>query len=262
MASDTRNDTPIPRWFYVNDDVSNRVLEIYGSDSSACVLVQRLFTLLRKDPGRVFVLTLEDQVEQLLARGDHTPFATTIGIGRAGERVAKQFYERTGWFPTRRRLDIMREEDGRGGYNLISATDLPLESQLNDLDAVPSLAVVDGTVYSGLTMRAVLHALPSDVLQRTHAFCLKSIAETLPTIESLCPVSVGVAAPGRINQEVSMINASGLVMPIGIRTSGGKPLAFFERPSWIRAWFPGYADEVIATCLKLSAILDPEKVLA
>ncbi len=201
-------------------------------------------------------------MEQLLARGDHTPFATTIGIGRAGERVAKQLHERTGWFPVRRRMDITREEDGRGGYNLVSLTGLPLEYHLKNLDSVPSLAVVDDTVYSGLTMRAVLHALPSGVLQRTHAFCLKSIAETLPTIESLCPVSVGVAAPGRINQEVSMINASGLVMPVGIRTSGGRPLAFFERRSWIRAWFPGYADEVIATCRKLSAILDPEKVLA
>ncbi len=60
MANNTRNDTPVPRWFYVNDDVSGRVLEIYGSDSSAWGLVQRLFTLLRKDLGRVFVLTLED----------------------------------------------------------------------------------------------------------------------------------------------------------------------------------------------------------
>lgn len=247
--------TPTPRRFYIHDDVSDKVREIYGADSTEFRLIQELFRVVRQDPERVVVLTLEEQIEQLLALGDHASFPIALCIGRAGERVAEQLHERTGWFPVRRRVDITREEDGLGGYNLVSTTGMPLESQLEGLEAFPTLAVVDDTVFSGLTMRTVLRALPPGILKRTHVFCLKCVAETLPRIDALCPISVGLAAPGRILEEVSLINASGLVMPVGIRRSGKSPLAFFERPSWIRAWFPGYADEVIAICRRLSSIL-------
>ena len=242
--------------------MSDRVREIYGPDSPAFVLIQELFKLIGRTPERVILLTLEEQIEQLLARGNNDPFSMAIGIGRAGERVAEQLHERTGWFPAIRKVDVTREEDGLGGYNLVSATSQHLESMLEGLDVFPSLAVVDDTVFSGLTMRTVLSALPGEVLQRTRAFCLKCVAETLPIIEALCPISVGLAAEGRILDDVSFINASGLVMPVGIRPAGQKPLAFFERPSWIQAWFPGYADEVINVCRRLSDILEPGKMLA
>jgi hypothetical protein len=58
--------------------------------------------------------------------------------------------------------------------------------------------------------------------------------------------------------EVSFINASGLVMRVGIRHPKEPPQAFFERPMWMHAWFPGYADEVIALCQRLNAILEPD----
>ena len=46
----------------------------------------------------------------------------TVGIGEAGARVARQVYERTGWFPVVRRVDITHVEDGRVGY-FFSGTD-------------------------------------------------------------------------------------------------------------------------------------------
>ena len=194
----------------------------------------------------------------MIARGDHVPFALAVGIGRAGERVARQLHERTGWFPTIRRVDVTREEDGRGGYSLVSTTAEPLEVQVQGLEGVLSLAVVDDTVFSGLTMRTVLRAFPQGVLGRTHAFCLRCVAETITGMSTLCTISYGFAAPGRILEDVSFINASGLVTRVGIKRIGRTSLAFFERPAWVQARFPGYADEVIALCRRLNALLDQD----
>jgi hypothetical protein len=118
--------------------------------------------------------------------------------------------------------------------------------------------VVDDTVFSGLTMRTILLALPAEVRARTQAFCLRGVAASLTSIAALCSVAIGFTAPGRLLDEVSFINASGLVMRVGIRRSGQPPQAFFERLMWMQAWFPGYADEVIALCQRLNAILEPD----
>jgi hypothetical protein len=76
-------------------------------------------------------------------------------------------------------------------------------------------------------------------------------------VAKLCPVTVGVAASGRMLEDVSFINATGLVLRVSIRRRGRSPLAFFERPEWIRAWFPGRDGEVVALCRRLNALLEP-----
>jgi hypothetical protein len=249
---------PTPRVFYIHDDLSEYVCRQQGEPSPAWQLTRELFALVRRDPRHVVVLTLESQIARLLAHGTYAPFALAIGIGRAGERVAQQLHARTGWFPKISRVDITREEDGHGGYNVVGTTGIPLAHQLPPLDAVSSLAVVDDTVFSGLTMRTVLLALPPEVRAHTQAFCLRGVATSLASITALCPIAIGFAAPGRLLDEVSFINASGLVMRVGIRHPDQPPQAFFERPIWMQAWFPGYADEVIALCQRLNAILEPD----
>lgn len=253
---------PTPEILYIHDDLSEYVSRRHGEASLAWRLTQELFALVRRAPTQVVVLTLEAQFDLLLARHAYAPFTLTIGIGRAGERVAQQLHARTGWFPRLSRVDITREEDGHGGYMVVSTSGIPLAQQLPTLDAVSSLAIVDDTVFSGLTMRTVLQALPPAVLARTQAFCLRGVAASLRTISALCPIAVGFAAPGRLLDEVSFINASGLVMRLGIRHPDQPPQAFFERPMWMHAWFPGYADEVIALCQRLNAILEPDGRLA
>jgi hypothetical protein len=249
---------PTPGVFYIHDDLSEYVCRRQGEASLAWQLTQELFALVRRDPRQVVLLTLESQIERLLARGVYAPFALAIGIGRAGERVAQQLHARTGWFPHIARVDITREEDGHGGYSVVSTTGIPLAQQLPTLDAVSSLAVVDDTIFSGLTMRTVLQALPLEVRGRTQAFCLRGVAASLATITPLCPIAIGFAAPGNLLDEVSFINASGLVMRLGIRHPDQPPQAFFERPMWMQAWFPGYADAVITLCQRLNAILEPD----
>jgi hypothetical protein len=251
---------PTPRLLYVHDDLTDEVVERLGPASPAAALTRSLFALLESDRERVVILTLAGQVARVITQGRHTPFDLALGIGRAGERVAQALNARTGWFPRVHRLGLTREEDGRGDYHLVST--LPatlagqLASQLNHIDASESLAVVDDTVFSGLTLRSVLETLPPAVLPRTHAFCLRGVSDSIAAVARLCPVTVGVTGAGRMLEDVSFINASGLVLRVGIRRRGRPPLAFFERPQWIRAWFPGRDREVIAACRRLNAVLD------
>jgi hypothetical protein len=252
---------PTPRRLYVHDDLSDEVERRFGGASSAADLTRSLFALLAGDGGRVNIITMAQQVESVIVKGPHAPFELTLGIARAGERAAEALHAQTGWFPRVRRLDLTREEDGHGGYRLVSTTPATLVDQLGahleGVDASESLAVVDDTVFSGLTLRGVLEALPPALQRRTHAFCLRGVEESVAPIARLCPVTVGIAAPGRMLEDVSFINASGLVLRVGIRRQGRAPLAFFERPEWIRAWFPGRDGEVIAACQRLNALLGP-----
>jgi adenine/guanine phosphoribosyltransferase-like PRPP-binding protein len=246
--------TPSPRTLYVHDDLSDD-LRALGVDAPAVRIGEALFAVLRRDAGRVVVLTLAEQLERLVARGDHTPFVLTIGIGRAGVRVAEAVHARSGWFPSIQRVDLWREEDDGGGYVL--AGPRPLASQVAALPDGGAVAVVDDTIFSGLTMRAVLAALPRPAGRRVHAFCLRAVAESLAQVAELAPVTAGFAAPGRMLDDVSFINASGLVKRGAIRLSGRPPLAFYERPEWMEAWFPSDHAEITALCRELAATLDP-----
>lgn len=248
---------PTPRLLYVHDDLTDEVARQEGSGSPAAVLARDLLALLARDPERVRILTLGEQVERVVAQGDNAPFALALGIGTAGRRVAEALHARAGWFPRIRRIGLTREEDGRGGYRVISTEAGDLPAQLDGVADHASLALVDDTVFSGITMRAVIGALPESARRRARAFCLRGVAESIAEVAALCPIIAGVAAPGRRLDDVSFINASGLVRRVAIRRPARPPLAFFERPEWIRAWFPSSHADVLALCQRLNALLEP-----
>jgi hypothetical protein len=245
--------TPTPRTLYVHDDLSDDTRERYGEPSAAFRAVQALLALVARDRERVRMLTLEEQLSAVAAR-PHAPFARAVGIGRAGERVARQLHARTGWFPAIARIALTREEDG-DRYALSTLGRPPLEAQLAVFADAGTIAVVDDTVFSGLTMTATLKALSPAALARAHAFCLRAVAESLASIEALCPVTAGFVAAGRLLEDVSFINASGLVRRGAIRRVGKSPLAFYERPDWMRAWFREDAERVIAECREVARLL-------
>ncbi len=247
---------PTPRRLYVHDDLRDEVARRFGETSTAAALARSLLGVVARDAARVRVIGLDEQLDRL-AGATHEPFALALAIGSAGGQVAAALHARTGWFPRIRTVGLTREEDGRGAYRLVSTTAVPLRRQLAGLEGCASVAVVDDTVFSGLTMRTLLEALPAAVRARTHAFCARGAAESIAGVAALCPISAGVAAPGALLDDVSFINASGLVRRIAIRRRGAPPLAFFDRPEWIRAWFPGAADEVLALCRRLNALLEP-----
>lgn len=243
--------TPTPTTLYVHDDLT----ELAGLRPETARLARELLDLVRRDP-RVHILTLTTQVEAVVAQGPHGPFAVAIGIAAAGEAVARALHARAGSFPVIHRIEVAREETVGGGYELATGSAGPLAEQLAPVEGAVSIAVVDDTVFSGLTLDAVLRALPSGALARTRAFCLRGVETSLSALRALCPVTVGVAASGRLLDDVSFINASGLVRRGAIRRVGLAPLAFYERPEWIRAWFPDDALKIIACCAELARRLD------
>lgn len=243
--------TPTPNRLYVHDDLTEAAWMLDHGRPEAVRRTAALFATMRREP-HVAVLTLGEQLDGVLARGGHPPFATTVGIGRAGERVARALHARTGWFPSIVRVEVTREEDVSGGYALVAPA--PLADQL--AGTIGPVAVVDDTVFSGLTMRAVLDALPRAACRRAHAFCLRAVAESLAPLARRGPVTAGFVAPGRLLSDVSFINASGLVCRGAIRRAGAPPLAFFERTEWMTAWFPRHAAAVTRHCRRLHALLD------
>lgn len=248
-------DIPVPGRLYVHDDLTAELDALGDRAEAARALAADLFGMLRRDP-RISVLTLEEQLEALVSAAAFRPFAIALGIGRAGERVADELHRRTGWFPAVRRLGLTRVEDGAGGHVLCSTTGEPLDRQLEGLEGAASIAVVDDTIYSGLTMRAVLRALPPAPRVRTQAVCLRAVGETLATITPLAPVAAGFVAAGRRDHDVSLINASGLVQRGAIRRRDAPPLAFFERPEWLHAWFGAQAPAIRACCEALHRALE------
>jgi hypothetical protein len=253
---------PTPRTLYIHDDLTDVVRASHGDDSEALRHVRRLFEAIRAEGARISVLSLAQQIDGLVAQERRPPFDVTVGIGRAGERAASQLHARTGWFPRIRRVELARQERADGGYNLVTPGAEPLPRQLEPLEGAASVALVDDTVFSGLTMHAVLQALPLGAFTRVEAFCLRAVAQSLTSIAAWCPVAAGFVAPGRLLTDVSFINASGLVLPGAIRCADGSTLAFYERPEWMRAWFPLRADHVTACGRALRAVLEAPRVPA
>ncbi len=256
-SADRAYTQPAPRVLYVHEDLTAEVRRRLGPGSPALDLAGALLDHLRAEGERVRVITLDEQIERVIAQGPHEPFDLAIGVGRAGERVACQLHARTGWFPRVRRVGLTREEDGRGGYAVVSTEPASLAAQLDGVGDARSLALVDDTIFSGLTIHTLLDALPDAARDRARVFCLRSAAESLAAVAARCPATAGIAAPGRLLDDVSFINATGLVLRISIRRRGQPPLAFFDRPEWLRAWFPRGHASVLALCRELNTALEP-----
>ena len=250
---------PTPRLLYVHDDLSDEVAERLGPASPAAALTRSLFALLKRDPRGSWSSRWPSRSSvsspwvgmphSILPSASAEPASAWPGAPREDRLV-----------PARPPPRLTREEDGRGNYNLVSTVPATLAAQLagglKGFPASASLAVVDDTVFSGLTLRSVLETCRPVVLPRTHGFLPsrrlgfdRCRREALPGHRRRG--RGGTHAGGR-----DFINASGLVLRVGIRRRARPPLAFFERPQWIRAWFPGRDREVIAACRRLNALLD------
>ena len=97
---------PTPRRLYVHDDLTGDVAREVGPASPAAATARELLALLARDRARVRVLTIAEQVDAVVAQGSHAPFEIAIGIGSAGQRVARTLHERVGWFPCIRRVGL------------------------------------------------------------------------------------------------------------------------------------------------------------
>lgn len=248
--------TPTPTRLYIHDDLTDEVIAKYGGDSEEARLTQDLIATIQRNCEHVVLTREENEVSGVVDQGPWQPFDLALGVGGAGERVAQLLHAQLGIFPSIVTLDLTREENDTGGYNMVSKMGIPFTAQLpSEWQDFGSVAVVDDTIFSGLTMGTVLRALPAEVRQRTRVFCLRSVDVSLPTITPLAPVTSGLNATGAILTEVSIIKSSGLVRRGAIRRSGSTPLAYFERSEWMHAWFPNKGPEIIDRCRALNNLL-------
>lgn len=240
--------TPVPSRLYVYDDLPS-VRQHYAGKELVLRLLQRLEQALRAN-AHVRLIDVNEQVEKLARQLPPESFDLAFAAGDAGARVAAALQARSGRFPSIRRIGVTRIEQGPFQYRVISTTGAPLEQQLS----VPEgalLALVDDTIYSGLTLTSLLQRLPASQLPRTRVYCLQALAASLPRIRAFCPVYAGLELNGIPERDVSIIKASHLFEPGAIRRADGRDLAFYERPEWLRAWFPVNAEHVIELCDEL-----------
>lgn len=238
----------MPFHLFVYNDLSYS-RETASGDASFAALLDRLEQALRDQPN-VSLIEIGEQIEKLAAVPVARPFATTVAIGEAGARIARRLQSRTGWFPAIETIDVTRVEAARGVYRIPDRPDA--EAWLRGISRLP-LAIVDDTLYSGLTLSWVLDRLPSSLLPGTEAFFLQAIADALPAVRARCTVHTGLVMHGVPEQDVSIIKASHLFEAGAIRRTTGRDLAFFERPEWMRRWFPQGAAAITALCAKLAA---------
>lgn len=239
---------PTPTTLYVYDD-----LPYFASPTGAQrwpALIDALLRLLRAQP-QVRFLTVAALVEALAASGLAAGFEQALAIGGSGRRVAELLQARTGWFAAIETAPLSRQERADGGHTVIAGNAHDLDVLLA-ATADRRVAIVDDTLYSGLTVRWLLDRLPASA--RPTVLCLQAVQTTLRELSARCPVVAGVQLAGVPELDFSVIKASHLFEPGAIRTPTTE-LAFYERRAWLDAWFPAAAETIAAVCAELRALL-------
>ena len=210
--------------------------------------IAKLQHALLENPNVEF-LTREKNIQNILQKYSHIPFGLTLGVGDSGEKIAHEMHKKSKWFPTIKKLHITRLEQENGQYTIISTSKKTIKQQLSNIN-VSSLAIVDDTLYSGLTLGTILHNLPEKSQKNVHIFCLQVIEESLSEVEELCQISYGFKMIGKKEKDISIIRASSLFQK-GATVTKTKKLAFFEREEWMNGWFPKNASTIVSLCRKL-----------
>ena len=117
--------------------------------------------------------------------GSARPIRSGPRIGRAGERVARALHARPAGSRASAGSGLLARRTA-AETTISSAPCRPHSPPSSPASAAcSSLAVVDDTVFSGLTLRSVLEALPARAPRRTHVFCLRGVAESIAAVARL-----------------------------------------------------------------------------
>lgn len=244
---------PTPERVYIYDDLPF-VRAAHGDDAVLLALVDQLAALLAAEP-RVRFLNVDALVDALAQTPVNAPFDRALAIGGAGLRIAALLHAKTGWFPCLAALPITREEQGEHGYSIVASAPRDPEQQLRAI-ADGTLALIDDTIYTGLTLAWALDRLPAGVVATTHIFALQAVAQALPPLRARCTVHAGIELVGVPERDLTVIKASHLFERGAIRRGVGGDLAFYERREWLDAWFPERGGRIVALCARLHALLD------
>ncbi len=182
-------------------------------------------------------------------------FDLAISVGESGYDISKKINKKIACFNRINKLNIARYELSPLKYEVHSTSQKSILLQLEKLNSC-SLALIDDTIYSGLTIETILTKLNSRTLKNTKVICLQGINKSLEKISNYCPVICGFKIEGEIEKDVTIIKTSGLFLNNAIRRKNRKPLAFYQRPEWINSWFPNNNLLIIRICQKLNELIE------
>ena len=241
----------MPLRVYVYDDLPY-VRRAAAGKPAILSLLDRLELALRAQPN-VELIEVAEQIDRLSRTAVFGPFVLALAIGDAGARVARALHERTGWFPAIEAVPVTRIEVAPGEYRIPDNDALAL--RLEGITGQPP-AIVDDTIYSGLTVAWLLDRLPAASLKGAEVFCLQAMATALPALRSRCAVHAGFEMQGEPEQDVTIIKASHLFERGAIRRANQPDLAFFERGEWMSDWFPFDDGTITRLCRQLWALTE------
>ena len=200
--------------------------------------------------NRNVVLTnIREQIVEICSKS-YQPFDIAIAVGDSGERVANLINEKTNWFPNLTTFNIAREESSKGRYFIPNTYLDPIKVFFID-KKISRIAIIDDTLYSGLTIQAIINCIPIKLQKNIDIFLLQGLSITLEKLDKEYEFNIALKIDGIPEKEVTIIKASGLFMRGAIRISNSISLAFFEREEWMRIWFPKNWKEIIEICKKL-----------
>ncbi len=191
-----------------------------------------------------------EQINALLPSYESGRFDLVIGIGKSGHQIARLLNQYSGQDYPLLLAELSRQEISPNNYQMNPVQLAKVAEELKDLTG-KRVAIVDDTLYSGLTIHSILDLLPSDTLQQTEIFVLQGIEDSLPTIMDRCLVRIGFVMVGKREKDATIIKTSNLFIPGAIIQIDGKSQAFCDRPKLMAEWFPVNSKQVIKLCRQL-----------
>jgi hypoxanthine phosphoribosyltransferase len=229
---------------FIHNDLASTLFEGDNRPERAELLVS-LEKALIENP-QIYLINPEEGMKKLSTQINEQ-YTVTLAISDAGYEIAERLQSYTGKLGKIRTLHIERREVAKGTWKVISTIDKTIEEQLQGIRG-KKIAIVDDTIYSGVTIKALLPYLQAFEKEDLHIFSLIALSDSLKFFKRYATVFPYISLEGKQEKDVSIIKASGLFMNGAIRTVDGQSYAFFHRPEWIEAWFPKNAKEIFLLC--------------
>ncbi len=241
---------------YIYDDLGDYLLT--REDSVTWRHFNKLLKLLRlliAQNQNIRLLRRDKLINNLIAKNPYrtTPYSLTIAIGFQGSLIAGMIHNKTGWFPNVHELEMAREEIKENKYKIRSSTFYRSLKKLLS-KKYQSLAIIDDTIYSGLSIKTILKYMSPDNLKKTNIFCLQGMKQTLPKLRIQATVIAGYEIPGVMEKDSTVIRASGLFLTSAIIRANKPGLAFYQRKKWMTSWFPDNTQAIIDISKKISEL--------